>query len=566
MSTPDPQHAFVERAAPWIAGLLVATPVLVAFYPPMTDLPFHEAGIGLLRHFGDRAMEPPGLYTRNLGEPNQLFHLGGWALSLFVSTRWAVKLMVAATLVAIPVCAARFARSVGSSPLAALVVAPLGLGWLFSWGLVANLVGLAVLLATLPLLDALASRPTGRAAGLAVTAVPLLYVAHEAMLLAYAGAALLLAVVSPGSRRATAWRLLPFGACVAAVAGEAIWQRDRRTPTVQGIGATWDPVARRIAHLPAMLMPGDAIVRIAMTALVVTAVAALFVLRARGRRAEQITASPAPDGSRWRLGCSAHRWEIFAAAGVGAYLAFPTTLYGATYLHHRWFAPAFSVLALVAAPPDLWSPAARIARACLLALPIAPLLAAWPAFSDSSRLYADLDPLLDRIEPGSAVVELELGPDDPSRSFSLGPAYGRALATRGGRLLYSFTDSPIFPVVMPRAVQWNEAAVRVAFDCWRFEPARDLRRFRYVLVHAGDPALALLATFALQPEAEVVAQSGEWTLFASRLPVTSVVAPDAPLDVPSPETFRKRMQAAFARLRAPPDVHLADAPSPLAQP
>jgi len=159
-----PVERRLETVLPWAAGLLLAVPVLVAYYPPMTDLPFHEAAIGLLRHRGDSTMEPPGLYLMNLGKANQLFHVLGWLLSYAVSTRWAVKLLVAATVVALPVNAARFARHLGASPLASLVVAPMGVGWLFSCGFITNLVGLSALLFALPVADRLAANPTPRRA------------------------------------------------------------------------------------------------------------------------------------------------------------------------------------------------------------------------------------------------------------------------------------------------------------------------------------------------------------------------------------------------------------------
>lgn len=546
-------HRIVEAASPWAAGVLLAIPVLVAFYPPMTDLPFHEAGIAMLRHFDDASMFPAGLYTRNLGEPNQLFHLAGWGASFLVSTRWAVKLVVAATAVAIPVCAARFARHVGSSPLGALVVAPIALGWLFSWGLVANLIGLAALLACLPLLDALGRRPTLRTSVAALGAVPLLYLAHEAMLFAYAGAALLLAVLYRGSLREAAWRGVPFAGCLLVTAAELVWQHDRRTPTVRGIGATWDPVGHRLMDVPALLLPGDGLARASMALLCLTAIALLLWLRTRERHGSLDVAPPLAV-SRWERARSwalSHRWELFAMAGFIAYLTFPTTLYGATYLHHRWFAPAFAVFAVVAGPRDLWTAPARVARACVFTLPVAPLLVGWPAFADSGREYASLDALLPSIAPGSAVAELELGPDDPSRSFKLGTASGRVLATRGGRIAYSFTDSPIFPVVIPKRYQWNEPAVRIAFDCWKFEPSHDLRRFRYVLVHAGDPALLWLATYVLQPEAVPIAERGEWVLYESKLALSPIVSADVPLDNPRAASFRDRMKEVTANLRSP---------------
>src|SRR5205814_1012589 len=130
----------------------------------ITDLPYHEAGVAILRHFDDVTKYPPGLYRRNLGEPNQLFHMIAWALSYVISTRWAVKLVVAASVLAIPVAGARLARYVGSSPLSSSLLSPLALGWLFSWGLVANLLGIAVFMLMAPTLDRFAREPTGRGA------------------------------------------------------------------------------------------------------------------------------------------------------------------------------------------------------------------------------------------------------------------------------------------------------------------------------------------------------------------------------------------------------------------
>jgi hypothetical protein len=77
-----------------------AAPVLLVRYPPMGDLPFHESLVALLRHFGDTSWEPAGLYTLNLGVPNQLFHFLAYALSLVVSPKTACRWLVAAAIAA----------------------------------------------------------------------------------------------------------------------------------------------------------------------------------------------------------------------------------------------------------------------------------------------------------------------------------------------------------------------------------------------------------------------------------------------------------------------------------
>jgi hypothetical protein len=542
----------LESAAPWVAGLALATPVLVAYYPPMTDLAFHEAAIGILRHFDDTSMFPPGLYVRNLGQPNQLFHLVGWALSQFVSTRWAVKLVVVAAVMAVPVCAARVARHVGANPAAALVVAPMALGWLFSWGLITNLIGLAAFLAVLPSLDRFAEAPTARRTLAACGAVPLLYIAHEAMLFVYVGIALGLAILHPWSWRKTTWRLAPFFAGIAIILGHAKLQERFMSPTVRAMPRFWHPVGHKLMRIPYIILPAsEGVAQHSMFALCVLTIALFLWLRARERRATR-SASP-PDNSRWkrlRERALRYRWEIFAAACFAAYLVFPATLNGATLVYQRWFPPAFAIFAIAAAPKDLWTREGRLSAIAVAALPMATLFVALPSFVDSDREYRLLEQVMPFIELGSAVAVLNLS-GDPGRTYSLGPAAGRILATRGGRLSYAFTDSPASPVIIPRRYQWNESLVRLGFDCWEFQPAHDFKRFRYALLHATDPEVMQIVSFALQREGQYVTEAGDWALFRSRLPVEPVLSRGAPAETPRPETLRERIRGFYAQFGNP---------------
>jgi hypothetical protein len=553
------RHRRVEAIVPWAAGLLLALPALVAFYPPMSDLPYHEAAIGILRHFNDAAMFPRGLYRLNLGEPNQLFHMLGWILSYVLSTRWAVKLMVAATIVAIPVCAARLARHVGANPIAALLVAPIAVGWLFYWGLIANLIGLAALLAVLPTLDRFAQAPTRRGALAAVGAVLLLYFAHEAMMFLYGGMSLMLAVLYPWSPKRTAARLVPLAAVVVVHEAHIHWVQQFMTPAVRAVPTLWSSVGQKLGNIPYIISPAsDRPVLVAMSTLCGLTIAMLFWLRMRERRARRNDS--AVDGTRfarlqwWTL---AHRWELFAIVCIAAYLAFPLTLSGATFVYYRWFPPGFAVLAVSAAPRSLFVRPARVALIALMTLPLATLLVAWPSFADSSRAYKALEPMLAHVELGSSVAGLDLGPGDPTRTYSIGPACGRILATRGGRLVFAFTDSPISPVVIPRRYQWPESLVRIGFESYAFRPAQDLRRFRYVLVRANDQRLALFVIRLLEPEAEYVTGADEWLLFKSRLPTVPLLSREAWIEGPPSESVHDRLKKLLA---APPEAPTTDVP------
>lgn len=540
----------LETAAPWIAGTLLAAPVLVAYYPPMTDLPYHEAAIGILRHLGDTSMFPAGLYARNLGEPNQLFHLVGWALSFVLSTRWTVKLLVAATVLALPVCAARFARHVDASPLAALVIAPMALGWLFSWGLITNLVGLAVFLALLPTLDRFEHEPSPAGSLSTLAALVLLYLAHEAMMLVFAGIALAFAILRPWSWTKTTWRLTPFVAGVAIAAGQASWQRRFMTPVVRAIPRTWHPLLHKVDRIPYIILPAtERPAQFAMLALCTLTIALFLWLRARERRQRaKLERAECSRFERIRRFALAYRWEFVAASLLVAYFAFPLTLNGATLVYHRWFPPAFAIFAVAAAPRDLSIRAARVPRLALAALPLATLFAVVPSFVDSNREYRALAPILPAVEPGNALAVLHLGPRDPTRAYSLGPAGGRILATRGGRLAYAFTDSSVSPVVIPRRYQWTESLVRMGFDgWWSFRPVHDLKLFRYVLVYTTDAGLTRLTTQALEPEADYVTESGNWALFRSRLQVVPLLSRDERMEQPPPETLRDRIGSLVAQ-------------------
>lgn len=564
----------LETVAPWAAGLLLALPVLVAFYPPMTDLPFHEAEVSILRHLHDAQRFPEGLYVLNLGQPNQLFHMLGWGLAYPFGSRWAVKLVVAATVVAIPVCAARFARHVGASPLAALLVTPMTLGWLFTWGLIANLLGLAALLALYPVLDALAEEPTQRRLAGVLGGVVLLYFAHETAMFVYAGAALLFALLHPIRLRAwkdTALRVAPFGFAVVLTVAQAAWQKPLMSPSTRAVPTMWDSVVHKIVRVPYIILPAtETPVELGMLALCLMAIGSLFWLRARQRKAAAAPATgpaagdvPAGRVARVQAWGLRYRYEILTAGLMVGYLAFPLTLNSATLVYQRWFPPAFATLVVVAAPRDLSIPAARMTRLVALALPAATLLVVWPSFADSSRSYQELDQLIPLIQPDSAVAELELGPGDPTRVFSMGPSAGRVLATRGGRLAFAFTDSPVSPVIIPKEYRWNESLRRLGFDCWAFRPEHDFRSFRYALVRTANPSIAALAQIALEPEARYVATAGEWVLFESKLEVIPPMSPPLKLPRPPPEQLRERAAQIVNRLREqegipiPPEEEIA---------
>jgi hypothetical protein len=528
---PDRLTDRAEILAPWIVGFSFALPILVAAYPPMDDLPLHEAAVGILRHWGDTRFSPPSVYELNLGHANQLFSLLVLALSFLVPIGWASKLVVAASLFALPLAAAHFAQHLGATRWVALLVAPLGLGWLFFWGLVQNILGLALVLALLPLLDDFAGRPTGRGALKVCGALLLLHFAHEAMMLV--GCAAIVLCASRNRLRSLAWCLVPPSFAAAVFISDRIYDwrvagpRDYDAPRF-----VFYSLSHKLWSIPGVLFGGfEPYVRNLMMVLALLPAALLLASRIRKSKA---AASPPKT---MRDGVHRYRFELFAALLFVFYLVAPCNMKSTTLIYHRFLPPAWAIL-VVCAGAGVGSSIRPIARVLCAALPVASLLIAWPSFADSDQVYRELDPLLQHIEIGSTVAVLTIGPA-PHRLWSPLDASGHVVAVRGGKGLFDFTQSPTSPVVQRPEKRWVDAVDRVDGSPLAFRPAWDFTRFRYVLVRVATPGTAVVTTLAFGKYAKLIAQNGAWCLYESQLPLVSIDAPDAPLPTPPPPTLRR---------------------------
>ena len=123
-------------------------------------------------------------------------------------------------------------------------------------------------------------------------------------------------------------------------------------------------------------------------------------------------------------------------------------------------------------------------------------------------------------------------------------------------MLFAMTDMPPNPVYVRPGLSWNEPVQRLVQAPYAFMPAHDLTFFSYLLERNESAAARDLVARALAPEAELVAQDGEWRLFRSRLPVADLATPDRPLPSPPPETLAARI----ALLRASDSAARSSAP------
>jgi len=519
-----------EALAPWIVGALFALPVLIAKYPPMDDLPLHEASIGLLRHWGDVRFAPPTLYAINLGHSNQLFSFLVLFLSYAVPIGWASKLVIAAALVALPVAAAHFADHVGASRWTALLVAPVGLGWLFFWGLVQNILGLVALLWLLPSIDRFASGPTWRGAIKLCGAMVVLHFAHQAMQLVACAALVLCSIGMPWRAKPMALRTIPAFFCVALAfaANRYSWRfagaRHLRQPPFQ-----WYSLPHKLVGVPGVLFGGyEPYIRNLVMLLALVPVVFLAVGR-----------SPANSGPAPTLGERVHRWrfELLVLLLVVIYFAGPANVRSTTLVYHRFLPPAWAIFAVCA---GIHSRAMNrvVVRALCAVVPAATLLIAWPSFADSHRVYSDLEKIIDRIDIGSSVLALNIGAQVPHRLWNPIVAMGHVIAVRGGRSLFDYTHSPVSPVTQRAEKQWENTLDRIEARSVHFCPDWDFTLFRYVLIATPESGLASALAMAFKDDAHLAAQSGAWYLFESNLPLVPIDADEPELPSPHPPSLQ----------------------------
>jgi hypothetical protein len=535
----------VERFAPWLAGAVLALPVLAAHYPPMADLPLHEAVVGLLRHWGDPAYVPPDVYELNLGQANQLFYFVILALSYAVGVSTATKLVVAATVLLLPVSLAHTARYLGVTRWTAVTLAPLAMGWMFFWGLLANLIGFTVYFFALPELDRFCQRPTWRAFWATCGWVTLLHFAHDSMAIFAGGTIIVFTIVSWRSWRENLMRLAPAALVIAlaVLARELAW----RIATTHGTNLpdfAWYSLWHKVWTLPGALYGGYEWQIRNLIFLVCGAPIAMFALERWRNRSHT---------KRTRREWMFHfRFEIVGAGLLLGYFAAPVNMGPTTLIYHRFIAPAWALFALTAATRVKLVAPWRLPRMLAAFVPFVPILACWPRFVDSDRAYRQLDAVIDHMDTGSTYVVLELGPTNANWLYSPITGMGHVVARLGGRGLFDSTDSLASPVHLRADRAWTHIYERLDMHAYRFMPPFDLTRFRYVILHTTDWSVDAVVSKALEPEARLIFRAGDWTLMESTLPLVPFNAPDSIVPLPHPLTLRKRALATAAELQQAP--------------
>jgi hypothetical protein len=535
MSERAARRTALGALAPWVTGLVLALPVVLLRFPPMRDLPLHEAVVGVLRHWGDAAYAPPGLYTLSFGMPNQLFFLLAWPLSLVLPVPLACKLVAALPVALMPVVAGRFAESQGRPAWVGVLAAPVMLGWLFVWGVVANMLGLVVLFAALPALDRWTLAPSPRSAAQTFGVLLLLDLAHEEVLMFGWAFVLLVSVLARPRRAWLSW------AAVLASLGVAVLQQWRiegvRTAesAANRFDVSFTPLLQRLKIVPGVLFPGqEPAVRAAAWLLVLAPLAWMLVARRRLPPSRE----PKPLGER----LVAARFCLFGVVlGLG-YLLAPNDVSNSHLVFHRFLPPACVLAVTLAAPREAEWEVPWLLPWVALAAPLASLAVVLPTSLECARMYRHFERLLAWVDPGQAVLVLDTHATGAELLRGLDLA-GHAVALRGGRTAFDYTQSPTSPALLSERAQWPDSTRRMIHG-EDVRPAWDLRRFRYVLVRLHEPNEYMNVRAALEPEAHVVDISGDWMIFESDVVSVPVDAPDAPLPSPRVASFAQRFAGA----------------------
>lgn len=546
----------IGSLGPLAVGGVFAIPTLLVHFPPMTDLPFHEGIVAGLVHWGNEDLFPKEIYELNLGHPNQLFYFLAYPVALALGTTLAVKIVVAAAQVATAIAAARLARHFQTSWWTCQVVAASTIGWLYFWGLVTNMLGLAIMLLALPRFDRFARVPNWRGAAASSAWVLALYLAHESSLLCTLAAFGIFALLTPFRLRKWLYYVVPvLGAGTIGVTQAVLqWSLKsdvERTTAMEVVFHTPTSRLLNVAQSIGGLHPPP-IDWLLMSLMLVPLFIGVFVRIAW--RSPNHDAPQVGQLARLRAWLFEHRPVVVAGALFLLYLFFPTQILSATLVHQRFLPPAFALFAIWAIPSHSPHPRGirliRLAKVTAALALAGPLLTAWPAFHDAHASYRDLDRLLPKIGTGQAFFVHQLMDEHHSKLFASGTACGHVLAHRGGRCAFDFTQSPISPFHMRTSSMWQNSTHRalVGGNVWPL-PEHDFRRFRYMLVwypYKYAP-LVEVAEVALRPTVRLVATEGQWALFESTIIEHDLTSSDTPPKKPLPPTVRNLVREELRR-------------------
>ncbi|WP_434042608.1 MULTISPECIES: hypothetical protein [Sorangium] len=504
-----------------VAVYVIAVPLAVARYPPMTDLPFHAAQTAALRHYLDPAWHFREQFAlQPLAVPYMSMYALGALLMLVLPPAAAVKVAAAAMLALLPAGLAVLFHGMKRSPL--LGVLGLVLVWcnLTHWGFLNHMGALGLFAMVVGLTLLLVDRPSrGRQIALALALVALFFThvfRFPFALAAVVGAAI---VVFPATRR-----LRPIALPLApSLALFTVWLAVR-TDTLHA--APFAPALHweRLGEIPSLLFtsftdPAEAAAarraaRLVLAALLVCAAGAAAQLAGASPGPARSPAADARDRAFARLAALVP--VACAAVFLGLFLTLPLQIGLWWYVYPREIVAAL-FLALGAFPdlprsPWLKAPAVLALSAAAISLG-AVVQDNYRRFDESTR---DFDAIIARIPPAPRLLYLVFDHGGSTRTttpFIHLPAWVQA--TRGGWLSFHFAVWDASPVAYrprsePGAVVPPPTPLRWEWTPEKFDVRRHGAFFDWFLVRRRAGADRL---FAKDPSIVPVDHVGDWWLY-----------------------------------------------------
>ncbi|WP_437722082.1 hypothetical protein [Sorangium sp. So ce861] len=540
LSGPLRRAAGAARRAPLGAALalvvvaasvyVIALPLAVARYPPMTDLPFHAAQTAALRHYLDPAWHFREQFAlQPLAVPYMSMYALGALLMLVLPPVAAVKVAAAAMLALLPAGLAVLFHGLKRSPL--LGVLGLVLVWcnLTHWGFLNHMGALGLFAMVVGLTLLLVDRPSrGRQIALALALVALFFThvfRFPFAIAAVVGAAI---VVFPATRRLrpialplapslvlfAAWLAVRTDTLHAAPFAPALhWERLGEVPSLLFTSFT-DPAEAAAARRAARLVLAALLVCVGGAAV---QLAASMSAPAPPPAVPDAAPPPAADARQRAFARLAALVPIACAAVfLGLFLSLPLQIGLWWYVYPREIVAAL-FLAL-GAFPDLprspWLKAPAVLALAAAAISLGDVARDnYRRFDHSTR---DFDAIIARIPPAPRLLYLVFDHGGSTRAttpFIHLPAWVQA--TRGGWLSFHFAvwdASPIAyrPRAEPGAVVPPPTPLRWEWTPEKFDVRRHGAFFDWFLVRRRAGADHL---FAKDPSIVPVDHVGDWWLY-----------------------------------------------------
>ncbi len=499
----------------WVGALWVAPLGMVRFLP-MVDYPQQLAAASILRFYDDPARALQQTYQIVLLRPQGLFEMLTAGAGYLLSIEAAGKLVVALSLLAVPLAVALACRRTGRPSWYALLALAVTYNHAFTWGFVDNLLAYPLVVVGVALADQWFDQPFGRRSWLLLTALGLLfYTVHLEFLLVFVGALGWLALVRrPRPLQLALWLSTQLPGLALGL-GVLSWAHHHAAEVMTGYQqrlaaepALFTPFSERVGHLALNLFSSSSDGLCPLLAALWLAV--VLVLALPGTETDR------GDANR---GESLYRTRYLSLSAWIGLLYFVLPSYAHGYMISDRLLP-LAVMVAIPGLPRLDQTARRFRLAVLLTtgLLALQLLRTATGFFAFAAEVDGLGELLDQTEPGQSLAGLihDLGGELGTRSWEEPPLLIHVpayyLVQKGGRIHFSFLQFFNSPVAY-RPEQNLDDALLAEWNEWnadQFVYSRHALAYHYYLVNGG--AEHLPAAFGPHLTEMQVKRAGHWFL------------------------------------------------------